>query len=120
VHDLTGRLLFNMLAISVEFESDLIRARTRTRTRNGMKVAAKKGKLKGGKPNPSPGAERHLVALYRASDHLISELCDLNSTEDQRMRKDELRFSLVRLRLVLKLPVISTVQFWTHEEVPVE
>ncbi|RIJ16495.1 recombinase family protein [Clavibacter michiganensis subsp. insidiosus] len=73
--DPTGRLLFNMLAMFAEFESDLIRARTR----EGMKVAAKKGKLKGGKPKLSPAAERHLVALYRAGDHSISELCDLFS-----------------------------------------
>ncbi|MFC3297366.1 helix-turn-helix domain-containing protein [Clavibacter michiganensis] len=44
-----------------------------------MKVAAKKGKLKGDKPKLSPAAERHLVALYRAGDHSISELCDLFS-----------------------------------------
>jgi DNA invertase Pin-like site-specific DNA recombinase len=73
--DPTGRLLFNMLAMFAEFESDLIRARTR----EGMKVAAKKGKLKGGKPKLSPAAERHLVALHRAGDHSISELCDLFS-----------------------------------------
>lgn len=73
--DPTGRLLFNMLAMFAEFESDLIR----TRTREGMKVASKKGKLKGGKPKLSPAAERHLVALYRAGDHSISELCDLFS-----------------------------------------
>ncbi|CAQ03059.1 putative DNA invertase [Clavibacter sepedonicus] len=73
--DPTGRLLFNMLAMFAEFESHLIRARTR----EGMKVAAKKGKLKGGKPKLSPAAERHLVALYRAGDHSISELCDLFS-----------------------------------------
>ncbi|MDO4070541.1 recombinase family protein [Clavibacter michiganensis] len=73
--DPTGRLLFNMLAMFAEFESDLIKARTR----EGMKVAAKKGKLKGGKPKLSPAAERHLVALHRAGDHSISELCDLFS-----------------------------------------
>jgi DNA invertase Pin-like site-specific DNA recombinase len=73
--DPTGRLLFNMLAMFAEFESDLIRARTR----EGMKVAAKKGKLKGGKPKLSPAAERHLVALHRAGDHSITELCDLFS-----------------------------------------
>ena len=73
--DPTGRLLFNMLAMFAEFESDLIRARTR----EGMKVAAKKGKLKGGKPKLSAAAERHLVALHRAGDHSISELCDLFS-----------------------------------------
>ena len=73
--DPTGRLLFNMLAMFAEFESDLIKARTR----EGMKVASRKGKLKGGKPKLSAAAERHLVALHGAGDHSISELCDLFS-----------------------------------------
>jgi DNA invertase Pin-like site-specific DNA recombinase len=73
--DPTGRLLFNMLAMFAEFESDLIRARTR----EGMKVAAKKGKLKGRKPKLPPAAETHLVALYRSGDYSISELCSMFS-----------------------------------------
>jgi len=46
VHDPTdpvGRLLFNVLAMVAEFESDLIRARTR----EGMHVAKAKGHLRG-------------------------------------------------------------------------
>jgi len=41
--DPVGRLLFNVLAMVAEFESDLIRLRTR----EGMKVAKAKGHLKG-------------------------------------------------------------------------
>src|ERR1039458_7377057 len=41
--DPVGRLLFNVLAMIAEFESDLIRMRTR----EGMKVARAKGKLRG-------------------------------------------------------------------------
>jgi DNA invertase Pin-like site-specific DNA recombinase len=41
--DPVGRLLFNILAMVAEFESDLIRLRTR----EGMKVAKAKGHLKG-------------------------------------------------------------------------
>jgi len=46
IHDPTdpvGRLLFNVLAMVAEFESDLIRMRTR----EGMKVAKAKGRLRG-------------------------------------------------------------------------
>jgi DNA invertase Pin-like site-specific DNA recombinase len=78
LHDPTDPLrnfLFNSLAMFAEFESDMISARTK----EGMKVAAKKGKLKGGKPKLSRAAEKHLVALHRAGDHSISELCDLFS-----------------------------------------
>jgi hypothetical protein len=59
VHDPTdpvGRLLFNVLAMVAEFESDLIKMRTR----EGMKVARAEGRLRGttqalGTPGGSPG-----------------------------------------------------------------
>ena len=41
--DPVGRLLFNVLAMVAEFESDLIRLRTRA----GTKVAKTKGRLRG-------------------------------------------------------------------------
>ncbi|MDO4027101.1 recombinase family protein [Clavibacter michiganensis] len=71
--DPVGRLLFNVLGMVAEFESDLIRARTR----EGMSVARVRGKLKGRKPKLSPAQERHLVALHRAGDHSVSELVEL-------------------------------------------
>ena len=58
VHDPTdpvGRLLFNVLAMVAEFESDLIRMRTR----EGMKVAKAKGRLRGKSPS-SPRARRRI------------------------------------------------------------
>jgi DNA invertase Pin-like site-specific DNA recombinase len=76
VHDPTdpvGRLLFNVLAMVAEFEADLIRARTR----EGMKVAKAKGRLRGKQPKLSPTQEAHLVQLYRAGDHTVSELEEL-------------------------------------------
>jgi len=76
VHDPTdpvGRLLFNVLAMVAEFEADLIRARTR----EGMKVARAKGRLRGKQPKLSPTQEAHLVKLYRAGEHTISELEEL-------------------------------------------
>jgi DNA invertase Pin-like site-specific DNA recombinase len=71
--DPVGRLLFNVLGMVAEFESDLIRARTR----EGMATAKVKGKLKGRKPKLSPTRERLLVDLYRAGDHTITELMEL-------------------------------------------
>jgi DNA invertase Pin-like site-specific DNA recombinase len=73
--DPMGRMVFGMLSVFAEFESDLIRARTK----EGMKIAKAKGRLKGGKPKLRPTQEAHLVALYRSGDHTVSELCDLFS-----------------------------------------
>ena len=76
VHDPTdpvGRLLFNVLAMVAEFEADLIRARTR----EGMKVAKAKGRLRGKQPKLSTTQEAHLVKLYHAGEHTVSELEEL-------------------------------------------
>ncbi len=76
VHDPTdpvGRLLFNVLAMVAEFESDLIRLRTR----EGMKVAKAKGRLRGKRPKLNPRQEAHLVALHRSGEHSTAELSDL-------------------------------------------
>jgi DNA invertase Pin-like site-specific DNA recombinase len=51
-HDPVGRLLFNVLAMIAEFESDLIKMRTR----EGMKVAKAKGRLRGKQPKLNPQA----------------------------------------------------------------
>ena len=76
VHDPTdpvGRLLFNVLAMVAEFESDLIRLRTK----EGMRVAKAKGRLRGRRPKLNPRQEAHLVALHRAGEHSTAELGDL-------------------------------------------
>ncbi len=73
--DPIGRLLFNVLAMIAEFESDLIRMRTR----EGMKVAKAKGRLRGKPPKLSPTQETHLVGLYRAGQHTTAELAELFS-----------------------------------------
>jgi len=52
--DPVGRLLFNVLGMVAEFESDLIRMRTR----EGLAVARAAGKLRGRKPKLSP-ARKH-------------------------------------------------------------
>lgn len=76
MHDPTdpiGRLLFKVLAMVAEFESDLIRLRTR----EGMKVAKAKNRLRGKQPKLNPRQEVHLVALHRAGEHSAAELGDL-------------------------------------------
>jgi DNA invertase Pin-like site-specific DNA recombinase len=47
------------------------------RTREGMKVAKAKGRLRGKQPKLSPTQEAHLVKLYRAGEHTVSELEEL-------------------------------------------
>ena len=57
-NDAVGRLLFNVLAMVAEFESDLIRLRTK----EGMRVAKAKGRLRGKQPKLNPRQEAHLVS----------------------------------------------------------
>ena len=71
--DPVGRLLFNVLAMVAEFESDLIRLRTR----EGMKVAKAKGRLRGKQPKLNPRQEAHLVALLKSGEYSSAELGDL-------------------------------------------
>jgi len=56
-NDPVGRLLFNVLAMVAEFETDLIRMRTR----EGMRVAKAKGRLRGKQPKLNPRQEAHLA-----------------------------------------------------------
>lgn len=71
--DPVGRLLFNVLAMVAEFESDLIRARTR----EGMQAAREKGRLRGRQPKLSRAQEAHLVELHRGGQHTVSEIAEL-------------------------------------------
>ncbi len=96
VHDPTdpvGRLLFNVLAMVAEFESDL----ARMRTREGMKVARAKGRLRGKQPKLSRRQEAHLVALHGAGEHTIGELEELfsitRSTVYRALARDRTRAS---------------------------
>lgn len=73
--DPVGRLLFNVLAMVAEFESDLIRMRTR----EGMKVAKARGRLRGKQPKLTLKQEAHLVALHKAGEHTTAELAELLS-----------------------------------------
>ena len=78
VHDPTDtirQLLYNVLGMIAEFESDLIRMRTR----EGMKVAKAKGRLRGKQPKLKPAQEAHLVELWHAGAHTSAELAELFS-----------------------------------------
>jgi DNA invertase Pin-like site-specific DNA recombinase len=71
--DPVGRLLFNVLAMVAEFESDLIRSRTR----EGMAIAKAKGHLRGKQPKLSIPQQRHLMEVYRSGTHTTAELAEL-------------------------------------------
>jgi DNA invertase Pin-like site-specific DNA recombinase len=78
IHDPTdpvGRLLFNVLAMIAEFESDLIKMRTR----EGRKVAKANGRLRGKQPKLKPAQEEHLVELWRGGRHTSADLAELFS-----------------------------------------
>jgi DNA invertase Pin-like site-specific DNA recombinase len=73
VHDPTDpivRLLFTVLSMIAAFEADLARARTR----EGTAVARAEGRLRGKPPKLRPHQETHLVELYQAGGHTVSEL----------------------------------------------
>ncbi|WP_431801181.1 recombinase family protein [Microbacterium sp. bgisy203] len=72
-HDPIGRLLFNVLAMVAEFESDLIRARTR----EGMAVARAKGRLRGRAPKLTRSQRALLVDLHAKQTHSVQEICEL-------------------------------------------
>ena len=67
--DPVGRLLFNVLAMVAEFESDLIRLR--------MRVAKAKGRLRGKQPKLNRRQEAHLVSLFKGGELSTAELADL-------------------------------------------
>jgi DNA invertase Pin-like site-specific DNA recombinase len=71
--DAVGRLLFNVLAMVAEFESDLIRLRTR----EGMKVGKAKGRLRGKQPTLSRKQEAHLASLVHSGEYSTLEVAEL-------------------------------------------
>lgn len=72
-NDPVGRLLFNVLAMVAEFESDLIRARTR----EGMAVARAKGRLRGRAPKLSAAQQSLLIQVHDAGNHTSAELAEI-------------------------------------------
>jgi len=89
--DAVGRLLFNVLAMVAEFESDLIRLRTR----EGMKVARARGHLRGKQPTLNRRQEAHLVSLLASGEYTTADLADLfgvaRSTVDRAVDREPSR-----------------------------
>jgi len=71
--DAVGRLLFIVLAMVAEFETDLIRLRTR----EGMQVAKAKGRLRGKQPKLNRRQEAHLVSLVHSGEYSTAEVAEL-------------------------------------------
>ncbi len=86
-NDAVGRLLFNVLAMVAEFETDLIRLRTR----EGMRVARAKGRLRGKQPKLTPRQEAHLVDLFESSEYSTLELADLVGVSRSTVHRTEQR-----------------------------
>lgn len=71
--DPIGRLLFNVLGMVAEFESDLIRMRTR----EGMAIARAKGRLKGKQPKLTRTQRAHLYELLDGRSYTQTEIAEL-------------------------------------------
>lgn len=97
--DPVGRLLFNVLAMVAEFESDLIKLRTR----EGLAVAKAKGRLKGKQPKLTARQEAHLVALHATGEHSPAELAELFGVGRSTVYR-----ALERARVSAVVPVLAT------------
>ena len=71
--DAVGRLLFNVLAMVAEFESDLIRLRTC----EGMKVTKAKGRLRGKQSKLNRKQEAPLVSLVHSGEYSTLEVAEV-------------------------------------------
>jgi len=68
--DPMGKLLFNVLAMIAEFERDLISMRTR----DGLALAVKEGRMKGGQPKLTATLERELLRQYAEGGRTVGDL----------------------------------------------
>lgn len=66
---------FNMLAVLVEFEADLLKMRTR----EGMAIARSRSKLKGCAPKLTARKQAELVRMHATGDYAIAELMEVFS-----------------------------------------
>jgi len=72
--DPIGKMFFGMLALMAEFESDLIRSRTV----EGMREAAKRGRLLGKPSKLSVLQWRRLLADYESGEYSAAQLMDIS------------------------------------------
>ena len=68
-----GKLTFHLFAALAEFERALVRERTRA----GLEAARARGRMGGRKHRLSPERRAHAVALYKAKDKTVGEICRL-------------------------------------------
>ena len=121
MHDPTdpvGRLLFNVLAMIAEFESDLIRMRTR----EGMKVAKAKGRLRGKQPKLKPAQEAvlrrpfHRVPRRPARRRAHAVLCTRGVMDELLIARNPDPDS--RLPFLMRLPLAGGMVFRTSRTWP--
>ena len=74
-NDPMAKMFIQLLAVFAEFELDLIRLRTK----EGMARPQVRAKLKGKPPKLSAAQQKHLVDLYEAGEHSITDLAELFS-----------------------------------------
>ncbi len=72
--DPIGKMFFGMLALMAEFESDLIRSRTV----EGMREAAKRGRLLGKPSKLSVLPRKRLLADYESGEYSAAQLMDIS------------------------------------------
>jgi DNA invertase Pin-like site-specific DNA recombinase len=68
-----GKLTFHLFAALAEFERALVRERTRA----GLDAARARGRMGGRKHRLAPERRAHAVALYKAKDKTVGEICRL-------------------------------------------
>lgn len=78
------RLLFNVLEIVSEFESDLIRRRTR----EGMTVAKARDRLREKQPKLFAAQRKHLYSVHDAGSYTQAELAELFSVARTTVYRD--------------------------------
>lgn len=74
-----SKMLFNILAIFVEFEVDLLR----TRTKEGMALAKATGKPDGKQPKLSPKQQAELRGMHASGNYTIIDLTELFSVSPE-------------------------------------
>ena len=68
-----GKWVFHLFGALAEFEKDLVRERSRA----GLDAARARGRLGGRRKALDLDQRRHVVALYRAREHTVKEICQL-------------------------------------------
>jgi DNA invertase Pin-like site-specific DNA recombinase len=92
--DPIGRLLFNVLGMVAEFETDLIRMRTR----EGMAIARAKGRLKGKQPKLTRTQRAHLYEVLDGGAYSQTEIAELFGVSRATIYRETRRRSAAAIR----------------------